>query len=293
MSKRPEFPQCRVCLDGLADKAARAAVSHDPHLQARASQAARQVLAQSLEQGLRSPAIAARMLREVRRLTGVDDPFGRFKQKEMAEARRVMQELSPELPRDLRGLVSLAALGNSLDFFVTADKALKRAAGLAREGVNFHRDHLPRLQQALEAGPGLVLFFTDNAGEVYFDLPLIDHLRQQAERVVVVVKGGPAQNDLTRADVDKQGLAPLLPELADTGVDAAGIDWDQSPPQLLDLARRADLLVAKGMANYLSTLDHPLPCPGFFIFKLKCEPLRETWQAPPESYWAVWRQPGP
>lgn len=291
MPKRPEFPECKACLLDLAGSAAKA-VADDPTAQASVEQAAKHVLDLGVEQGLRSPAIASRMLAEVRRLTGVDDPYAKFKKQEMALAKTVVEGLGSQLPLDLRGLVSLAALGNSLDFFQDSQKVLAELAAKQEQGVAFHRDDIARLKKVLETKPGLVLFLCDNAGEIYFDLPLIDHLRQRAVRVVVVVKGGPAQNDLTRADLERAGLVKRAGDLADTGAEAAGIDWDQASHQFKTLLDEADLIIAKGMANYLSTMEHPLPCPGFFIFKLKCKPLRDLWDAPPDSFWAYWQEPG-
>jgi uncharacterized protein with ATP-grasp and redox domains len=243
-----------------------------------------------LEQGLRSPVISSRMLAEIRRLTGVDDPYLDFKAQEMAQAKKVVQGLDSPDAGELRGLVSLAALGNSLDFFQDSQEVLAELAAKHDQGVKYHRDDTERLHQFLEGKPGLVLFLCDNAGEIYFDLPLIDYLRQRANRVIAVVKGGPAQNDLTKADLEREGLLDRVGELADTGAEAAGIDWERVSPQFLELVDKADLIVSKGMANYLSTMERALPCPGFFIFKLKCKPLRDLWEAPPDSFWAYWQE---
>jgi uncharacterized protein with ATP-grasp and redox domains len=290
MPQRPQFPECKDCLLHLAGSAAQA-VAHDPTAQASVEQAAKLVLDQGVKQGLRSPAIASRMLTEVRRLSGVDDPYAKFKAQEMALAKTVVEGLGANLPHDLRGLVSLAALGNSLDFFQDSQEVLKELAAKQEQGFAFHRDNIARLEKALESRPGLVLFLCDNAGEIYFDLPLVDHLRKSADRVVVVIKGGPAQNDLTRADLERTGLLDRVGDLADTGAEAAGIDWEQASPQFHGLVDSADLIIAKGMANYLSTIEHPLPCPAFFLFKLKCKPLRDLWEAPPDSFWAYWQEP--
>jgi uncharacterized protein with ATP-grasp and redox domains len=293
MTERPQFPECKDCLLRLAGGAAQATVGDDAAQEAAVEQAAKRVLRQGMEQGLRSPAIATLMLAEVRRLTGVDDPYADFKRQEMEQAAKVMEALGPQnIPTGLRGLVALSALGNSLDFFQDAGQALDGLQAKLEQGIVFHRDDLRLFEDRLESSSELVLFLSDNAGEIYFDLPLIEHLRKRAGRVVLVVKGGPAQNDLTAEDLRISGLISLVGELADTGADAAGLDWEMVSPEFMALLNLADLVVAKGMANYLSTLERPLPCPGFFIFKLKCKPLRDLWDAPPESFWAAWSEPG-
>jgi uncharacterized protein with ATP-grasp and redox domains len=293
MAERPQFPECQICLLRLAKSATEAAVKNDPAKRIEVEQAAKRVLAQGLEQGLRSPAISSRMLLEVRRLSGVDDPFFDFKQREMEKARAVIEDWGAlDVLGDLRGLVAWAALGNSFDFFQEPSETLAGLQSNSQQGVLFHHDDLSLFAEFLERSPKLALFLADNAGEIYFDLPLVDYLRGRVDRVVLVVKGGPAQNDLTRADLERGGLIQRVGDLADTGAEAAGIDWQMVSAEFLNLLEQADLVVAKGMANYLSTLEHGLPCPGFFIFKLKCQPLRDLWDAPPESFWSIWREPG-
>ena len=78
MNERPQFPQCKDCLIRLAGGAAQAAVGHDAVQEAAVEQAALRMLQQGLDRGLRSPAIASLMLAEVRRLTGVNDPYADF-----------------------------------------------------------------------------------------------------------------------------------------------------------------------------------------------------------------------
>ena len=60
---------------------------------------------------------ANRIIREIMRLSGVSEPYHGFKQREMKHARKVIDEIGDRLGSDFRSLVSLAVLGNSLDFF--------------------------------------------------------------------------------------------------------------------------------------------------------------------------------
>jgi uncharacterized protein with ATP-grasp and redox domains len=122
----------------------------------------------------------------------------------------------------------------------------------------------------------LVLYLTDNSGEIYFDQVLYKFLADRVKRAVLVVKGRPAMNDLTRADLEQSGVADEFTEVADTG-GGAGVDWDEVSPEFMALVSEADLLVCKGLANFLTVFQYPLPCPAFFIYKAKCRPVEWCW----------------
>jgi uncharacterized protein with ATP-grasp and redox domains len=70
------------------------------------------------------------------------------------------------------------------------------------------------------------LYFTGNSGEIYFELPLYEYLKGHCRQIYLVVKGGPALNDLTRVELQSAKLENRFDIVADTGTDGAGIDWD-------------------------------------------------------------------
>ncbi len=69
--------------------------------------------------------------------------------------------------------------------------------------------------------PERVLYLADNAGEVFFDLPLVRWMRQWAS-VAYVVKAAPVQNDVTLEDVRRTGLEAELGEDNNYGDGHAG-----------------------------------------------------------------------
>ena len=286
----PVFPGCRDCLMGLAEAAADLAAEDDAQIRDRAAAMGRAVLDDPNNRDLSSPELANKMLRAMKEITGVSDPYAGRKAEEMARAREIAAHLDLDSERGLDRAVKASALGNSLDFFVTAEQAFD---GLTQTWENFtflHND-IQRLAACLEKKPGLILFFTDNAGEVFFDLPLYRLLAQQAERMILVVKGGAALNDLTRADLERENLIGEFSEVSDNGIDGAGVDWDNVSPEFLDLVNRADLIVSKGMANLETVYPKKLPCPVFYLFKVKCEPVKDWIHAPAGSFWALWKDP--
>ena len=282
------FPQCVDCLMDLTQQAATQVAGEDPQFRDEAKAVAREILIDAERRGMTAPEAANRILSEIRRRSGVSDPYTEFKAKEMAQARRVFSQLERYVGDDLRSRMSLAVLGNSLDFFTDPDEALSHIPEQIQKGLSFFHDDVARLESFLSQDPGLVLYLSDNAGEIYFDQPLYEYIRERAARTVLVVKGGPSLNDVTRADLEVSSLERRFSEVADTGTDGVGIDWEHVSKEFLDLVDQAHLIVAKGMANFESMYSRDLPSPVFFLLKAKCQPMQNYLEAPPESYWALW-----
>lgn len=283
------FPQCADCLMSLARSASRLAAGADRALAMKAEAHAQRILRDVKDMGLSSPQIASRILREVQELTGVSDPYAEFKAREMAQSQRIFSQLKAHVASDLRSRVSLAILGNSLDFFEKPEKALAEIPALMQNGLSLFFDDVERLESFLKTDPGLVLYLTDNSGEIFFDLPLYNAIRKRSQRTVLVVKGGPSLNDLTRTELRLGGIEAEVGEVADTGTEGAGVDWDRVSKEFLELFESADLIVSKGMANFETIHPNAFSSAIFFLFKVKCEPIQEYIQAPVGSFLALWR----
>jgi len=110
-----------------------------------------------------------------------------------------------------------------------------------------------------------ILFLGDNAGEAVFDRLLIEQM--PAAKVTYAVKGAPIINDVTLADARASGLDEVA-ELIDNGNDAPGTILSLCPPAFQKHFAEADLVIAKGQANYetLSEAARDL----FFLTQVKC-----------------------
>ncbi|MGD8389740.1 MAG: ARMT1-like domain-containing protein [Desulfobacteraceae bacterium] len=285
--------RCAECLYRLAEMAARLAVGDGANPDAeRVEAAARTIVVRGIERGSASPVIAKAMLAEISRLSGTDDPYTEFKKEEMDRAEAVYSGLDTGGPSDLRSGVSLAVIGNTLDFFQEPEQVLKEVPRLLRDGVSFAWDDIDRMETFLSESPKRVLYLTDNAGEVYFDLPLYGVLRARTRQCTLVVKGGPALNDLTRKELRIRGLEDRFEEITDTGTPGAGVDWDRVSDAFLARLEQADLLVVKGMANFESIYPRPLSAAAIFLFRVKCEPIQDLVGVPKGGFAAIWKEPG-
>ncbi|MEJ2169953.1 MAG: ARMT1-like domain-containing protein [Desulfobacterales bacterium] len=281
------IPQCIDCLMSLAKDAAALADPADSGLIAEAESISRNVLAEAAHNEWSSPQIANRILRELRQITGIADPYQDFKAREMDQARKVFSQLQDRVGRDLKSRVKFAVLGNSLDFFNNPVQALADIPHQFSNGIAFYRDDLAQLEQLLANNPQRILYLTDNAGEIYFDIPLYDYLKHHCRQIYLVVKGGPSLNDLTRTELHSAELTGRFDAVADTGTDGAGIDWDHVSAEFLDLVASADLVVSKGMANFETMYPKSIAAPSFYLFKVKCKPIQNFIEAPVSSFMAL------
>jgi len=275
-------PECHGCLVRLIEQATTLA-TEDPRLRRNAYLAAREILDGAFSSQATPARIATRFHQTIKDVTGNPDPFLSMKLKEMALAREIAGEHEQDA-LTLRDAVRFALAGNALDFFRDHD-TVRRELSKNIAAMSLAVDDTDRLEEVLRLRVnGPVLYLTDNAGEQYFDLPLLRVLRGMGLRVVYAVKGGPVQNDLALADIDP-AILPGLGEMADTGCCAVGIDVAMSSPAFRDLLDASQLVIAKGMGHY-ETLDHLAGKEVFLMLKAKCRPVAESVGVPEGAFTA-------
>lgn len=282
-------PRCTNCLAKLSEDVTRMvggkALTSQEHIRAET----KKILVESEHKGWSSPETANEILRVIRNVSGVSDPYKAVKATEMTQAESVFRAVKDQVAGDLRSSANLALLGNSLDFFRSPDDALTDVSEQAGNDLVYFHDDLDRLQDFLVKDPGLILYLTDNSGEVFFDWPLFRYIRNRASRTVLVVKGGPGLNDLTRVDLESAAIGGMFSETTDTGTDGAGIDWRHVSPEFWELVKKADLVVAKGMANFETVYFRAMSTPVFFLFRAKCHVVAEYFKAPMDGMMALWK----
>ena len=280
-------PRCTDCLAKLSDDVIHMVGGKAVSFQDQIVSVTQKKLADFERGGWASPEIANDILRVIRRVSGVDDPYEKVKTLEMAQAKKVYEQVKGHVGDDLRSLTNLALLGNSFDFFRSTDDALAGVIENAGKKLVYFHDDLHRLAHFLSNDPGLILYLTDNAGEVFFDLPLFKYIRNLARRTILVVKGGPGLNDLTGEELKS---FEEFGETTDTGTDGAGIDWRHVSPGFAALVEQADLIIAKGMANFETVYFRETPTPVFFLFRTKCRVVTDYFNAPMDSMMALWKE---
>jgi len=203
----------------------------------------------------------------IKELSGNRDPCRERKLQEIGAARLAFSRVGPW--GDLRSCVEIAAQGNAIDFFVDTQTLLR---GLG-ETPKFAIDEVDLLERKL-AGAREVLYLADNAGEAFFDLPLVNALGKSA-KVTYAVKGAPVQNDVTLEDLRRAGLDESFEEIIEAPA-TVGIYLEKASREFRSKFDRADLVVAKGMGNYETLSELPESGKFVYIFRAKCGPVARS-----------------
>jgi len=279
---------CYECLSRLARQAAELATA-GPALRQKALDQATRILDEEFSYNQLSIAIAAKIHKAIMEVTGNGDPYRAMKEKEMALARALCSLLSArasctDLHRDQFHIyLELAAAANAIDFFRDPELIVEEMKQPVKFAIDDSGSFFTKLQVASK-----VLYLADNAGELYFDLPLVRWMKQFA-RVIYAVKPSAVQDDLTLEDVRRSGLEPMFGEVISTGVASPGIVFSLASDQFRKEFGSADLVFAKGMGHYEALSELPAQGRFFYCLKAKCQPVANSLGVPLGSYVAMLR----
>jgi len=299
--------ECPACIERLA--------RHTVDMATTDIELRREALAEALEMMRRmlSPEkvpteVAAEIQRVIKRVTGNRDPHRKWKDNEMKEAERLFKAVRPRYANDMRSLLTLSALGNTPDFF----KDIKTVEEEIMRPVTFTVDDLNKVAEFLEGArstllmsdPNMdnimcfvpavnlcvkkVMVLADNAGECFFDQPLVKEL-SQVMRVSYVVKSGPVQNDLTEEDLLLSGLYEKMGATVIPSADTAGTDMSLVSESFRSEFASADLVLAKGMGNWETLSELPPSGKVLHLLQAKCPPVARSLGVQLGSYVAMLR----
>lgn len=274
--------ECYECLQRLARQVAEFSTS-DHKLRAQALEAALRVVDDNFSYQEISIVIATKIHRTVEDISGNSDPYRRMKDEEMKLSRELIKDVASCCTQDLQGYLKLSVVGNAIDFF----RDLSRIREDMGQEVRFALDDSAEFGHRLETAAA-VLFLADNAGEVFFDLPLVKYLSRSA-RVTYVVKESPVQNDLTVDDLERWGLEGEFDAVLTTGGASPGVVFSMASEEFRRAFDAAELILAKGMAYYEALTELPGEGRVLHLLKAKCRPVAGSLGAPLDSYVAVLR----
>ena len=183
---------------------------------------------------------------------------------------------------DFEKRLRLSIAGNILDFSIYAD--LDIAAAMEQMSTAFTKPvdkaAIAELKRRMDEAKSILWIF-DNCGEAVFDRLLMEPYK---DKITLAVRGKPAFNDLTRAELAESGY----PE----GFAAGGVvSNDDGVPGVVDATcgaafrtafAAADLIVAKGQANF-ETMNERTDKPIAFLFLAKCPVVCRAIGAEPKT----------
>lgn len=215
------------------------------------------------------PAMAQRIHRYLRQLTGVADPYLDVKNRYNQFALGLYPELRERVessPDPFETAVRLAIAGNIIDFGVNSnvEQDVVHEAIMRSLTEPIDHDAVRKLKKAIDQAKD-ILFLGDNTGEIVLDRLLVEQMPR--EKITYVVRGSPILNDAVMADAEVAGLMDLV-EVMDNGSDAPGTILETCSDAFQRRFERADLVIAKGQGNFESMGD--IRSNIFFLLRPKC-----------------------
>jgi uncharacterized protein with ATP-grasp and redox domains len=187
-----------------------------------------------------------------------------------------------ELSEDpLSTALAISRLGNFMDFSIlTAEEVDSKLDEALNSMQNFaiNPAELEPFAKDLESAKSL-LIIGDNAGEIVFDIVLIQTLQRLYPDLNVTygVRGGNAQNDATREDAAFVGMDKVT-TVIDSGSSIPGTDIRYCSEEFRKAIRNSDVILAKGMGNFETLSGGDVP--AYYLFICKCKRLAELLQKP-------------
>ncbi len=262
------YPQCIPCLINQGLNAVRK-LNLGKELEKRIATEALKFLA-GFETFERSPAYYAYFIQQiVKDISGKEDPFYEMKKLANSKALKMLKKLTK--PKDLTPLewaLKLSCVGNYIDFAIKGVFDIERdintllSKGFLVWDIDVFKD---KLKDAFG-----VLIIGDNAGEIAFDKPLVEHLKSLGKEVVYAVKGEPILNDVLLEDASEVSMSKLC-RVIDNGSDKVGTWLEDCSAEFREEFYRADIVISKGQANFetLNDADRDI----FFLLVAKCDPI--------------------
>ena len=220
--------------------------------------------------------------RILKRISGIEIPFKERRDKcnqlgiKMAEKIALEAEGLEESER-FSFLVNWAIASNHLDFRTVGTgygfqmaEIIEEFRACVSEGLKIdQRDEIFRIAKSSSK----ILYIHDNVGEIAFDKLLIKELRRYGTSVISALRGGPITSDATIEDGETVGLQDAASKIILAGPDTLGISLNEMSDQLKQGLRSADLVIAKGQANYYALTEYKPEVPGEIacLFRTKCE----------------------
>lgn len=120
-----------------------------------------------------------------------------------------------------------------------------------------------------------ILYLGDNCGEICFDQILIRRIREinPDSRIYFGVRGEAVVNDNTMEDAYFTGMDQYA-EIISNGDDSLGTVLSRTSTEFLQIYKKADVVIAKGQANYESLSEENKNI--YFLLVVKCKVMAET-----------------
>lgn len=204
-------------------------------------------------------------------LMGNSDPYKEAKRESNELALSIYDELKDTVDKSEDPLFTsfqMAVAGNIIDMGIIRDYDIHGAIHDALN-IDFGICDYDKFKDMLKDGY-TILIIGDNSGEIVFDKLLVEELNKLGKETIYAVKEEPILNDATMEDVYQSGMDKIA-KVITNGNEFCGTIFEKCSDEFLDTFDSADIIIAKGQANYESLEgESRAGDKTFFILKAKC-----------------------
>jgi len=219
----------------------------------------------------------SQVLTKVYELLNTNDPYEAVKREENEIGKKIYNIVHKEIsksPDPIHQAIKYAASGNIIDvgpaqIYTAYDPSQSMideisrliAQPLALDDYNIFKEKFRSAER--------ILYILDNSGEIFLDKLFIEKLK--GPEITMVIKASPILNDASMTDAVSAGLDSLgrvITVNKDRKSRFLGVDFEFSSDEFNQAFENADIVIAKGHANFESLVDSERDC--FFILMAKC-----------------------
>ena len=235
------------------------------------------MLGELFDHGVCSATVATLVHRETYRILGDAAPYASLKKLSNEVALELYQSAERVVKQSkdpLRSSFLCAIVGNVLDFGIGTGyddpaKLKKEFKNLIKEGLG--HDDTPRVKSLLKKSDKVV-YLADNCGEIVLDRLALKEIKRFGVDLTLVVKDEPILTDATLDDIDGLGMEDIVDRIQVSPGFAVGVDLDSLKGPFGKTLRKADLVIAKGMANFEALSETDI-APIAYLLRTKCYPV--------------------
>lgn len=191
-----------------------------------------------------------------------------------------LEEKMAEAEDPLLLALLLSRAGNYIDFGTVQDVNDDMLIKLLDEAKPTEQDLLTYTEFKAQCEKAKsFLLICDNCGEVVLDKIMLRQLQRRYPELSlnILVRGGETDNDADLSDAVMSGI-DRLGKVYTTGFDLEGIRLERLPAETAAIMEQADVVLAKGQANYECIGGHGRK--RFHMFLCKCEQFMDIFDVP-------------
>lgn len=236
---------------------------------------------------LTNPEIIGQTFQMVKEHIGVNDPYydiRHFYNQMFLEHRKSFQEKIEQSEDVLTTAVKYAVIGNIIDFNPVHNHDIKDIMKWFDDidQLDLTINHIEYLKDDLKEANTL-LYLGDNCGEICLDYLLIEKIKAMNPQLDIYfgVRGQPVVNDSIAEDAYEIGMNQYA-KIISNGDSSLGTVLKRTSPKFYDVYRQADIVIAKGQANYES-LSEEIDKNIYFMLMVKCDVISQDIGVPEKS----------